>query len=290
LSISRNSRDELPNTYVVEDRTNEEEMTRLQMQDKMITANMGGTLPEQADLTSVCSMLDVGCGTGGWLIQVARTHPDISRLVGIDVNEKMLEIARTEAASQQESSRVDFRPMDVLRKLDFPDASFDLVNQRFALSYLRTWDWAHVLGEYQRVVQPGGVIRITECNIPESSSPALNRLNDLLIEAFTNAGHFSAPERDDVINGLASRLHQAGIRNIQTRPYTIEYLPGTPEREIFIEDTKHVFRTFLPFFRKWSHVPDDYEAIRQQAYQDMQQPDFKGTWKLLTVWGNTMTT
>ncbi len=290
MSISRNSRDELPSTYVVEDRANEEEMTRLQIQDKMVTANMGGTLPEQADLASVCSMLDVGCGTGGWLIQVARTHPDISRLVGIDVNEKMLEIARTEATSQQESSRVEFRSMDVLRKLDFPDASFDLVNQRLALSYLRTWDWAHVLSEYQRVLHPGGVVRITECNIPESSSPALNRLNDLLMEALTKAGHLSALERDNVINELAGKLHQAGIRNIQTRPYTIKYLPGTPEREIFIEDTKHIFHTFLPFLRKWSQVPDDYETIRQQAYQDMQQPDFSGTWKLLTAWGNTMTT
>ena len=288
MSISRNSRDELPNTYAVEDRSNEEEMARLQMQDRMTTDSMGGPLPEQSDLSNVCSLLDTGCGTGGWLIQVARTHSTIPRLTGIDVNEKMLEIARKEAASQQESSRVEFRSMDVLGRLDFPDASFDLVNQRFAMTYLRTWDWAHVLSEHTRVVQPGGVIRITECNIPESSSPALNQLNDLLIEALTNAGHFSAPDRDDVINGLADRLHQAGIRNIQTRPYTIQYLPDTPGREIFIEDGKHILHTFMPFLRKWTHVPDDYEALCQQANQDMDRPDFTGTWKILTAWGNTV--
>ena len=289
MSISRNSRDELPSTYVVQDRSNKEEMARLQMQDEMTTAGMGGVLPEQADPASLRRVLDTGCGTGGWLIQVARTYPTISRLVGVDVNEKMLKHARAEASSHQESSRVEFRAMDVLSKFDFPDASFDLVNQRFAMTYLRTWDWAHVLSEHQRVVRPGGVIRITECNIPESSSPTLNRLNGLLIEALARAGHLSAPERDDIINGLAAKLHQAGIRNIQTRTYTIEYGPDTPERAIFIKDGKHILRTFLPFLRKWTRVPDDYDALCQQAYNDMDQPHFTGTWKVLTAWGNTTT-
>jgi hypothetical protein len=45
-------------------------------------------------------------------------------------------------------------------------------------------------------------------------------------------------------------------------------------------------RTALPFSRKWSRVPDDYEAIYQQALSEMQQPDFVATWSLLTVWGN----
>ena len=290
MSISRNSRDELPNTYIVEDRSNKEEMARLLMQDKMATAGMGGVLSEQANPASLGSVLDAGCGTGGWLIEVARTYPTISRLVGIDVNGKMLEIARTQAAPQQESSRVEFRQMDVLGKLDFPDASFDLVNQRFAMTYLRTWDWVHVLGEHQRVARPGGIIRVSECNIPESSSSALNRLNDLLIDALTNAGHFSASQRDDAINGLAARLHYVGIRNIQTRAYTIEYLPGTPYRETFIENGKHILRTFLPFLRKWTHVPEDYDALCKQASNDMDQPDFTGTWKIVTAWGNTMIT
>ena len=39
------------------------------------------------------------------------------------------------------------------------------------------------------------------------------------------------------------------------------------------------------FFRKWTRVPDDYEAIYQQALEDMQQPGFVATWTLLTAWG-----
>ena len=38
-----------PSTYFVQDRKNKKELTRLMIQDQMITAAMGGILPEQAD-------------------------------------------------------------------------------------------------------------------------------------------------------------------------------------------------------------------------------------------------
>jgi len=54
-----------PSTYFVQDRKNKKEFTRLMMQDKKLTAAMGGILPEQPDPTVFHRVLDVGCGTGG---------------------------------------------------------------------------------------------------------------------------------------------------------------------------------------------------------------------------------
>src|SRR5713101_8679776 len=79
-----------PNTYFVQDRANRKELTRLAVQDQMLTAGMGGVLPEQADPTLFRRMLDVGCGTGGWLIEAAQTYPTMS-LVGIDISRNMIE-------------------------------------------------------------------------------------------------------------------------------------------------------------------------------------------------------
>ncbi len=56
---------EQPSTYMVQDRSNQEEMERLRVQDQMFTQNMGGVLPEQSDPAHFQSVLDVGCGTGG---------------------------------------------------------------------------------------------------------------------------------------------------------------------------------------------------------------------------------
>ena len=171
--------------------------------------------------------------------------------------------------------------------LEFPVDYFDLVNHRFGWSFLRTWDWPKLLREYQRVTRPGGVIRITESDmILESSSPAHRRLATLLLEAFCQAGHFFTPNGDGVTSQLARLLSQYGLQNVQTRAHTLEYRAGTPEGQNFYEDMKHVYGTVLPFIRKWTRVPDDYEEIYQQALVEMQQPDFVATWRLLTAWGN----
>ena len=85
---------EHPSTYFVQDRENVDEMTRLEIQDKMLNIGMGGVLPELADPSILRRVLDVGCGTGGWLMEVACTYPMIERLVGADISGKVLAHAR----------------------------------------------------------------------------------------------------------------------------------------------------------------------------------------------------
>src|SRR5579859_4903849 len=164
---------EQESTYLVQDRDNQEEMIRLDLQDKMLNTGMGGVLPELVDHAHLRRVLDVGCGTGSWLMETARTYPTIERLVGVDISDKMLAFARAQAQEQQVEKKVEFRTMDALRILDFPAQSFDLVNQRFGTSWLRMWEWKKILMEYQRVARPGGIVRITEYKIVESNSPAL---------------------------------------------------------------------------------------------------------------------
>lgn len=129
---------ELANTYFVQHRSAQRsEMTRLRIQDQMITTGMGGVLPEQPDPDRFQRVLDVGCGTGDWLIEAAKTYPNMSHLVGVDISAKMLAAARAQAEAQRVSDRVQFHLMDALRQLEFPNASFDLVNHRLGSSYLR---------------------------------------------------------------------------------------------------------------------------------------------------------
>jgi ubiquinone/menaquinone biosynthesis C-methylase UbiE len=277
---------EHPSTYMVQDRSNEEELTRLLTQDPLLTASMGGVLSEQADPTIFQLVLDVGCGTGGWLIETAKSYPSISFLIGVDISARMIAYARAQAEAQQESQRVQFRMMDALRLLEFPSASFDLINQRFGASYLRTWDWSPLLQEYLRVSKPGGVIRITEFGIiTKTSSPAHARLSQLGQDALYRAGHLFAPTPDGLTSQLAGLLQKVGLQNVQTRAYSIEYRAGTPEGQLFIADISHLYRTVVPFLRKWTRIPDDYQTIYQQMLSEMQQPDFVTTFPFITSWG-----
>jgi ubiquinone/menaquinone biosynthesis C-methylase UbiE len=277
---------EHPSTYIVQDRGSLEEMKRLEIQDKMITTGMGGVLPELVDHSSLRRVLDVGCGTGGWLIELAREYPTIEKLVGADISSKMLSYARTQAEAQQLDDRVQFQSMDALRVLEFPTSSFDLVNQRFGVSWLRTWEWKKILLEYQRVTRPGGIVRITEGHVTnESNSEALTKLCKISLEVCFRSGRLFTESGDGVVSQLVRLMTQHGFEDVKSHLYTLVYRAGTEMGQYLYEDMLHAFRVALPFFQKWTRVPDDYEEIYQQALKDMQQPDFVATYTLLTAWG-----
>ncbi len=280
------SRHTLLTTYVVQDQSNKEEIQRLASQDQLLTTGMGGVLPEQSDPTRFSRVLDVGCGTGGWLIELAKAYPAIPLLIGVDANAHVLAYARERAEEQGVSDRVEFHRMDVLRMLEFPNVFFDLVNHRFAGSWLRTWDWRKLLQEYQRVCRPGGIIRITEADFHvRTTSAALEELFALVVTAFFQAGHLFEPESASLLTHLVPLLQRAGLHTIQTRTMFLEYHHGTPQWQAFVEDMRRAFRTMVPFLQKWTRLPDDYDALYQQALAEMERPDFVGQWDLVTVWG-----
>jgi ubiquinone/menaquinone biosynthesis C-methylase UbiE len=282
-------KNERPSTYFVQDRRNKDELIRLTIQDQMLTTSMGGVLPEQVDPTIFQRVLDVGCGTGEWAIEAAKSYPTMS-LVGIDISERMVSYARTHANAEQVAERVSFHVMDALSALEFPPASFDLVNLRMGASFVRTWDWPKLLSEFQRVTRRGGIVRLTDGNIAEnSSSPALTSLHHMLCQAFYNAGNFFTTQRDGPTSELAPLLIKHGLTNVQTKMHVLTYRAGTPEGQHFAEDMQHLYRTLLPFLHKWTQVPEDYDAIYRQALIEMQQRDFVAIWRFVTTWGNVAT-
>lgn len=289
MSTSPDPRHEQPGTYPVQDRANEDELKRVHIQDQMLNANMGGPLPEQDDPGRFNSVLDVGCGTGDWLIELAKAYPNIPRLIGVDVSGPMLAFAREQAAAEGVGERVKFLLMDALRMLEFPNRYFDLVNQRAGMSWIRTWDWPKLLQEYLRVCRSEGVIRITEADtFPTGNSPALMQLNELMVKAFYQSGRFFHPAGTGITTELIDLLSRHGIRNLQTRVYPLEYPIGTEAGRLFVEDMQRAYRTFKPFFQKWLRLPNDYDEIYQRAVNEMNEPGFVGTSVLLTMWGNKL--
>jgi ubiquinone/menaquinone biosynthesis C-methylase UbiE len=279
---------EQPSTYIVQDRENKEELARLALQDHLLTSAMGGVLPEQPDPARFRRVLDIGCGTGGWAIETAGAYPHMS-LIGIDISNRMVEYAHKQARARQVADRVEFRVMDALHRLEFPDGFFDLVNLRLGGSFLRTWDWSKILGEMLRVTNAGGVIRITDQEIMhQSNSPATTQINEVVLLAFYQAGHLFSRESTGLTAQLPRLLTQHGCVDVQTKLYTLEFRAGTPEGETYSENLAIASRTLGPFIQKWinlNNLNEDFETLYQRSLEERKRPDFHSHWNFLCVWG-----
>ncbi len=278
-------KNERPSTYFVQDRHNEEELHRLTIQDQMLTASMGGVLPEQPDPASFHRVLDIGCGSGSWAIEAAQIYPQMS-LVGIDISQRMIDYARSQAELQHVSERVEFRVMDALLLLEFPRDYFDLVNLRLGISFMRTWDWSKLISEMLRVTRYDGIVRLTDEEIvTPCNSPALMQLQQMLVCSGYKAGHLFETETTGLAAHIARLLTQYGGRQVQTQAYALAYRAGTPEGQYFADDMAHVFHTSRPFLQKWGCEDPNYEALYEQSLAEMQRPDFHATWNFVTAWG-----
>ena len=94
-------------------------------------------------------VLDLGCGAGQLALHLA--HSGASEVVGIDVSERMLGLARTERAHP----RVTYLRQS-MEETDFPPARFDLVVSSLAFHYVR--DYRALVGRIGRWLAPGGVL------------------------------------------------------------------------------------------------------------------------------------
>jgi len=80
--------------------------------------------------------------------------------------------------------------MDALKPLHFENKSFDLVNMRLGVSFMRTWEWPHLLSELRRIIRPDGVVRIVEGEVVhQSNSPALTKLCEMVQAALYQSCH-----------------------------------------------------------------------------------------------------
>lgn len=282
---SEQSKKEQPSTYFVQDRQNKLELARLTVQDRMVTALMGSVLPEQTDASRFRRVLDVGSGSGSWAIEAAQAHPEMT-LIGVDISQRMVQYAREQAVLQRVDDRVEFHTMDALRKLEFPDDYFDLVNLRFGVSFMRTWDWYNLLNEMIRITRSGGTIRLTDNEIVhESNSPALTRFFEIIRHALFSAGHLFEEENTGLTAHLADMLARHGCRQVQTQRFALEFRGGTANAEAYYDDAAHVGQTLRPFIQKWGGLPDDYDGVYQQTLADIRRQDFQNTWYFLTTWG-----
>ncbi|KAG1474076.1 hypothetical protein G6F56_000568 [Rhizopus delemar] len=98
-----------------------QEMDRLIGQHFALKTLFGGNLPQEAfnyiDLENGAKVLDLGCGPGTWIMDMATEHPN-SDFTGIDMSDVF--------PSNIRPANVSFKLANVLDGLPFEDHTFDM--------------------------------------------------------------------------------------------------------------------------------------------------------------------
>lgn len=170
-------------------------------------------------------ILDICTGSGDMALLMAKLFPK-SRVVGVDVAEKMLEIAKVKSKGLP---NVHFEFGDAMQ-LPYPDNSFNVTMMSYGLRNLT--DFKVGIAEMRRVTKPNGVIIIVDLGKP---SGFLNKiiykfyfetLMPFLGHYVFHRGEFNSfkylPESNKFFPSaqvLKNALINGGLKNVRTYTY-----------------------------------------------------------------------
>jgi arsenite methyltransferase len=179
-----------------------------------LTKHIGGVEATDA-LIELCHIgqgkyvLDVGCGAGVTPCYIAKKYG--TRVVGVDIIERMVERSKERAEKEKLADRVEFRVADA-QDLPFEDALFDAVVTESVTSFPE--DKQKAVNDYVRVTKPGGYVGLNESVWLKVPPPP-----EVVAWAEQDVGSSVKPLTPEAWAGL---LEAAGLRDITVRTYEID--------------------------------------------------------------------
>ena len=116
-------------------------------------------------------ILEIGFGTGHCLVALANAVGPTGRVIGLDISDGMLAIARDRLRTEHLNDRVDLHLGDAAH-LDFIEANhLDGVFMSFTLELFDNPEILHVLQECHRILKPNG--RIVVVSMTKTDPPGM---------------------------------------------------------------------------------------------------------------------
>ncbi len=108
------------------------------------------------------SILDIATGTGDLAIQFAEST-SAAKIVGLDISDGMLSVARKKVVGKPISKKIEFLQADS-EALPFEDNSFDAITVSFGIRNFENLETG--LSEILRVLKKDGIFVILETSVP----------------------------------------------------------------------------------------------------------------------------
>lgn len=128
--------------------------------DQLWRKQMCAYLPMKEQL----SVLDCATGTGDQIITMLKKNAQISSVIGIDLAEAMIDLAKEKLKKEKDANKVSFLTASAL-EIPFPEKQFDAVTISFGIRNVT--DVPCALREFHRVLKSQGKLLILEGTVPE---------------------------------------------------------------------------------------------------------------------------
>src|SRR5712691_12458847 len=262
-------------TYVIDSESGAE-TTRLMFQDDLLTRHLEGLFPIAIENESEMRVLDLACGPGGWILNVAYEYPK-AEVYGVDINQAFVRYAGAQAWSRQLENAY-FQVMGILKPLKFDDNTFDIVNARLLYFMMPTQAWPGLLKECMRILRPGWLLCLTECETGISNGPFSEQLNHLLLQAMQKAGMIFSPDGRNVgiTAMLSGLLRDAGFTDVQQKAQAIDFSAGAPAHDAFCENIMVGAKLAQPFMIKMGDATqEELDRVYQKCLEEMNGEEFR---------------
>jgi SAM-dependent methyltransferase len=158
-------------------------------------------------------VLEVGCGSGVVLRDVARRIAPSGTAVGLDLSPALLEVARGLAEEEGLSELVELREGDA-RALPFEDGEFDAVLAITTLSHVPEAERA--ISELVRVIRPGGRVGVFDRDF---DSYIISHSDRELTRRIVAAGSEHTSVNPWIGRQLPALLVAAGLHDVRVRGF-----------------------------------------------------------------------
>ena len=249
------------------------ELERLQLQSRVWEPSGRHLLTKVGDGSGLRA-LDVGCGALGWLRILSEWVGSSGRVVGGDVDERLLDAARSFLEAER-IANVELVIDDLFDSKLEPE-SFDLLHARFVIAPLgrgREQVAAHL-----RLLRRGGVLVLEEWDLGSwhfnPPARAAERLIRLIAEIFADQG-------GEAGRGLPELLREVGVEEPEIDAHVISLKPGHPYLRLPLQFSVALESRLLETIRE-----DELASLRRESEGELAEPGRWGTtFTLIQSWG-----
>ncbi len=199
----------------------------------------------------------------------------------------MIAYARS-LSETQHLKNLTFQVMDVRTMLPkFSDNSFDFINARMFGGFMMKEDWPSIVAQYVRILRPGGVVCLTECDgLSKTTSAAFTTMQDIIARHSYEVGRTFQAADWGITPRLSRFLRNANCKNVQVKGHVIDWSAGTSVWPVVREDFTLACKLMQSYLVKAGATTDEqWDGLWEQAQEEFYNADFSALWYLVSAWG-----